>query len=172
MNELTHAFLLSVVVYDKTTGLFTRSGRKIGSHTKPKRSGNQYIQLSFFKKAYKAHRVAFFYVNGVWPQEEVDHINGDGTDNRWVNLRCCSRFENQRNKRFKSPSKHGIRGVRFRTDKKRWIASICGEENRIDKTFKSKIEAIEWRKKMELEMGYTVNHGDIMNERKDLRKVQ
>lgn len=57
---------------------------------------------------------------GMW----VDHINGDGLDNRRVNLRFASPTENARNKRVRKDSGTGIKGVRRRPSG-RWTARIC-----------------------------------------------
>src|SRR4029077_7435541 len=40
------------------------------------------------------HRLAFLWVNGEWPREEVDHVNRVKDDNRWANLREATRSEN------------------------------------------------------------------------------
>ncbi len=46
---------------------------------------------------YKAHRLAWFYVHGVWPKEQIDHINGDKADNCIANLRLADFSKNQAN---------------------------------------------------------------------------
>lgn len=60
----------------------------------------------------EAHRLAFLYMVGDWPPEEVDHINGDPLDNRWVNLRAVDRVTNQENlRRPRADNKTGYLGV-------------------------------------------------------------
>jgi hypothetical protein len=49
-------------------------------------------------KGYFAHRVIWTMVTGAWPDWEIDHINGDRADNRWVNLRAASRSQNSMNR--------------------------------------------------------------------------
>jgi hypothetical protein len=56
--------------------------------------------------------------------KETDHINGDGLDNRKINLRNCSHAENMHNCRKYKTNTSGYKGVSFRADKKRWIACI------------------------------------------------
>lgn len=62
-------------------------------------NGSGYIKIGFEGKRYYAHRLAFLYMNGVWPKE-IDHINGIRTDNRWVNLREVTRSINQQNRHY------------------------------------------------------------------------
>ncbi len=56
--------------------------------------GYQVIRLS--GRLYLAHRLAWLWMTGDWPQE-VDHINGLKHDNRWINLRMATRVQNMRN---------------------------------------------------------------------------
>jgi hypothetical protein len=59
------------------------------------------------------------------PNEEVDHINGDGLDNRRENIRLASPTQNQQNKRKQSaPASSRYKGVTFKTARGRWEASI------------------------------------------------
>ena len=82
-----------------------------------------YWQLWHKGKLYRAHRVVWFLVTGEDPGDKVvDHVNGDGLDNRFENLRLCEQKENVRNSRkscisrqkYKGVSKHGKRGYQAR----------------------------------------------------------
>lgn len=55
---------------------------------------------------------------------EVDHINGDGLDNRRANLRLATHAENGRNRRRDTRSSSGLKGVRFHTQRRKWQARI------------------------------------------------
>ena len=55
---------------------------------------------------------------------QVDHINGDRSDNRRLNLRICTREQNSRNRKIPSNNISGYKGVYFRSDKKQWMACI------------------------------------------------
>lgn len=61
--------------------------------------------------AYKAHRLAWFYVHGRWPTEQIDHINGERADNRIANLREAGRPENAKNRKRNVNNKSGFKGV-------------------------------------------------------------
>lgn len=93
-------------IYNPLLGTFYNpKGKRIGSYTK------KYGRLVYKGKEYTLARVAFFLMEGSWPEEEVDHINGDPQDNRWCNLRKCSRSENARNKKKRVTNKSGFKGV-------------------------------------------------------------
>lgn len=88
--------------YDKETGLFTwavagrgiKMGRIAGSTTT-----DGYWQIKVDFQAHRAHRLAWFFVYGAWPDGEIDHINGDRKDSRIVNLRVVDRAGNSQNRR-------------------------------------------------------------------------
>lgn len=104
------------LLYNNETGIFTRNcvmtGSSIGAvcgSLKP--SG--YVVISIKTKLYRAHRLAWFYCHGRWPNGDVDHINGNRSDNRIENLRESSRSENLCNSRVRKDNTSGARGVHF-----------------------------------------------------------
>lgn len=75
----------------------------------------------------------------------VDHINGDGLDNRRENLRLATQSENLRNRRkYKGSSKY--LGVGWNKWRGVWVATV-GYENRVLNlgTFKTEEEAARFR---------------------------
>lgn len=90
-------------------------GTVAGALTKPKPSGVQYRQISYTEKgkAYKvlAHVIAFVLHNGKYPDGQVDHLDGNGLNNRGVNLRDVSQRVNLCNARLNKRNVSGVKGV-------------------------------------------------------------
>jgi len=104
----------SLLDYNPDTGLFTRIKKiKYAKHETGSvagcKSGNGYIIINLLGVNYQAHRLAFLYMIGRMPKQCVDHINGNGEDNRWCNLREATRRENNLNRIV--PSTSGEKGV-------------------------------------------------------------
>jgi hypothetical protein len=68
-------------------------------------------QISFRGKPYSASRLAWFYMTGKWPNHEIDHRDGDATNDRWDNLRKAERWQNQANTGVYKTNKLGLKGV-------------------------------------------------------------
>lgn len=123
-------------------------------------AGKVYISIPVNRKYYKAHRLAFLYMLGRMPRQEVDHINGDGTDNRWENLREVDRTGNTMNQRRYRNNSTGITGVSFHSGIGMYTAYINVNGKRVhlgasDDFF----EACCLRKSAENRYGYHENHG-------------
>lgn len=116
---------LTPLKYDQKSGVFTwtesrgkgRKGAVAGSL-----GANGYIRIAFGGVRVPAHRLAWFFVHRRWPEQFIDHINGDRADNRIVNLREATESQNQGNQRLKKTSTSRIKGVRARAGK--WDAAI------------------------------------------------
>lgn len=70
-----------------------------------------YWRIALDGRRYKAHRLAWLYMIGEWPRAQIDHINGDRLDNRWINLREASQIQNSANMRTRDSNLIGIKGV-------------------------------------------------------------
>lgn len=99
-TQLTSERLRAVLSYDPVTGEFrrlvARQSRHIGKVAGTVCSGG-YIQIKVDGRLYLAHRLAWLYVHGCWPAEDVDHINGRRGDNRIANLRDVAPAINNQN---------------------------------------------------------------------------
>lgn len=127
---ITHDLLTSVLAYDPLTGVFTNitrrancvHGGEIAGHINSK--GYRVIKL--FQKAYKAHRLAVFYVTGEWPVGLVDHRNGNKDDNRIKNLRDVDKYINAQNRRVPVKGcESGLLGAhRGGWKSRKWVSKI------------------------------------------------
>jgi len=142
-KPLTQDRLKQLLDYDPDTGAFTRIGasRPQTMHwaSKPlgfiKRggtgAGGGYHMMCVDGRTYRAHRLAWLYVTGEWPEADVDHINGDRADNIWRNLRAASRSQNLQNMGKRRDNISGIKGVSFDAARGLWKAQICVNGRRI-----------------------------------------
>ena len=101
-NSLSQKYLREALHYDPDTGIFTwkvatASCVKVGAEAGCVKNDG-YRAIGMGGKSYKAHRLAWLYVHGEWPKEQIDHINHIRTDNRMENLRPASGGENAKTK--------------------------------------------------------------------------
>ena len=84
---------------------------------------NGYIVTAISGTRMSAHRLTYLYHFGVLP-ENIDHINGDRSDNRIENLRPCSDAENKHNTTMKQNNTSGVKGVTWNKKMGKWVAMI------------------------------------------------
>lgn len=110
------------LLYDGDTGEFRwgPSGEPAGNESKA-----GYISISINGKKYPAHRLAWYITYGYFPENEIDHINRDPSDNRIANLREVSRQCNARNTGNPSDNRSGVKGVSYCKTNGRWRATIA-----------------------------------------------
>jgi hypothetical protein len=132
-DALTLEFIRAILDYDPATGILRWRERpdyprKWNSRHAGKPAGcllRGYIQVRFAEHGvYPAHRLAWLLFTGAWPRDEIDHINGQGSDNRIKNLREADRSQNMWNKGKQSNNTTGYIGVRFRPHHGKWEARI------------------------------------------------
>lgn len=142
---ITQEHLKSVLHYNPETGLFTwlhtGTGRKknlsAGATTKV-----GYRTIYIKPERHFSHRLAWLYVYGVWPENQIDHINGDKSDNRIHNLREATFIENLRNRGKYKNNTSGYKGVYFDKKRNSWFAKIFHEKKSIHLgTYNTPIEA-------------------------------
>ena len=83
-----------------------------------------YRQGNILQRRQYAHRVAWVLHFGEWPHMHIDHVNGDRTDNRIVNLRLASRSNNQHNQGIRKSNTSGFKGVSWNRQCQKWSAWI------------------------------------------------
>lgn len=76
-------------------------------------SDKPYFQIQIDGVKYKRSRLAFLYMEGRWPAEMMDHINGDSADDRWLNLREASGTQNAWNHKKRAKASDLPMGVRI-----------------------------------------------------------
>lgn len=157
--NLTQEELKKYLHYSPETGIFTweiNNGNKAQKGTKAgylTRMG--YIHMTVNRKRYFAHRLAFLYMEGYLPENQVDHINRIRNDNRWCNLREVSCSCNHRNSTTKKTNTSGIKGVHWDTVNKKWRANIYPNKKHINLgRFITKLDAAKARWEAEKKYGY------------------
>jgi len=104
--------IIDQISYNPVTGMFHWIISKPKIHIGMRAGGlhtKGYRKIRINGKKYFEHRLAFLFMTGDWPEDQVDHINGVPDDNRWANLRLANNAQNQWNS--KSYSSTGHKGV-------------------------------------------------------------
>lgn len=139
-----------------STSQKTRVGDIAGSIKK----SDGYKRIKIAGKSYLSHRLAFLFMTGDWPKDQVDHIDHIRHNNRWDNIRPATRDENAMNQKLHSSNTSGVSGVSFDSIRLKWRARINKNGKRISLGyFKSKSDAVIARLKASDEIGYHKNHG-------------
>jgi hypothetical protein len=125
-ETLTHSAVKDMLHYDPESGIFTWRQRlsqraKIGMQAGCVSTVSGYVLLGIQRKLFHAHRLAWFYVHGAWPKHQIDHINGNRSDNRLVNLRDVPNQVNSQNTR---PKANRLVGASLHKKSGRWMARI------------------------------------------------
>lgn len=124
MTERLREFLS----YDPEAGVFlwkaVPSQRvKVGS-VAGSRNGNGYWKIGLDGRKHYAHRLAWLFVHGEWPADEIDHVNGIRDDNRLTNLRQATHAENCQNLSMNGKNRSGHPGVSWCARDRKWRADI------------------------------------------------
>lgn len=138
---LTQEYVKILFKYDSETGDLFRKERPRPHFKKDnswKRWNNRFANKSALSidkdgyriilidyRPYRVHRIAFLWMNGRWPKEDVDHKDGNRLNNKWENLREATRSQNNYNSKIHKNNTSGFKGVGRQLDNsEKWFARI------------------------------------------------
>lgn len=132
---LTQSKLKEVLNYDPDTGIFNWKIKtckkvcvgKIAGYISP----NGYIHIRINNQNYLGHRLAWLYVYGEFPKNDIDHINNNTADNKIINLRLATKSENAWNRKLQIDNTSGVKGVYWHANKNKWMARIMVNNKQI-----------------------------------------
>lgn len=176
MKHLPLEFAKEALKYDSETGLIVWRERPI-HHFKSERAQKSfnskfagkpagglerhgYVVIGLNDWVYKGHRIAWLITHGEMPQFELDHINGDRSDNRLCNLRHVEHGDNLRNCKRPKNNRSGHVGVIWHRGGRKWMAYVTARGERHHLGLHDTIEAaVSARSKAQRELGFHTNHG-------------
>ena len=136
-------------------GTRARAGKVAGNTCKD--TGYKFVKVN--GKSYVQHRLIWLLTTGGWPEFDVDHIDGNTSNNVWTNLRDVTTSINCKNSSLGSLNTSGYIGISYKARDKHWVAQFTLEGDRYYKGgFKTKEEAKVYRDSM-LDNSYHENHG-------------
>lgn len=156
-----------ILSYDASTGdlrlkidkLRTKAGEIATTQ-----GGRGYLKCEWKGEKQYAHRLAWLLHYGWWPDRNIDHINGNKSDNRIANLRLCDHQQNGRNRPEPGHNTSGVKGVWFRSRSKLWCAEIMVNRKKIYiGSFADKYDATIARKQAERKYFGEFRHGAVGN---------
>ena len=125
--------------YDPDTGIFiwkVRRSQRVLAGMCAGADTNGYRQIGIKGKRYRAARLAWLIMMGVWPKHQVDHKNRIKNDDRWLNLREFTIRQNQMNVGLRRDNTSGVKNVYFHKRSGKWRVSFQGK-NRDFPTFET-----------------------------------
>ena len=160
---MTQEKLKSILEYNPLTGIFKwvvkSSARTNICDIAGTVESQGYIHISIKSKKYKAHRLAFLYMNGYMPKM-VDHINRIKGDNRWCNLQEADHKINTRNRSKNKNNTTGANGVYWNSNSNKYQAQIRVDGKSISLGYHTEFhEAVNARKNAEVLYGFSETHG-------------
>ncbi len=128
-NTLTQSRLKELLSYDPETGLFVN---RIERNPRAKQGCSTgyantigYVVIQIDREKFGAHRLAWLYMTGEWPIQQIDHINRIRSDNRFSNLRQATFAENCHNMSVACSNTSGHQGVTWHKGRQKWQAQLA-----------------------------------------------
>lgn len=133
---VTQDRLQALMDYIPETGKFVRKVRRgrIGLAGSLAGTVNQkgYVVIEIDGRPYTAHRLAWLFVTGEMPKNQIDHLDRNKQNNAWSNLREATNAQNHQNRVEPLRSnKSGFLGVCFHKAAGKWVAQIKKDGRRI-----------------------------------------
>lgn len=149
VGTISYEELTRLLEYSEETGEFRwriwGQGRKPGKPAGALRANN-YWGIIINGRQYLAHRLAWFYVTGKWPELQVDHIDGNGINNRFNNLREASYAQQRANTPYHNTNTSGYRWVFWDAHKCKWLVQMRKNGKYTRRLFDNKYAAVMWSK--------------------------
>ena len=167
MNKSFVVQMQRAIAYNPATGDFTwkvsRGTVKAGDSAGSISDG--YLRIKFSGQRVFAHRLAWLFMYGRMPKDQIDHIDGDRTNNRITNLREVDHKTNHRNLRISPFNTSGVMGVGWHKPDQRWQARIKVDGLLMHLgNFADWFDAVCARKAAEAVYGFHKNHGKAFDE--------
>jgi len=87
-------------------------------------NGDGYISIYIYYKSYYTHRLAFLYMEGYLPENEIDHKDNNKINNKWNNLREVSHRCNLQNRNLLKNNTSGVNGIHWDKRSNRWVSRV------------------------------------------------
>jgi len=156
--------LKELLIYNPDTGDFSRrvgvKGHEAGEIVGTIRSDKQVV-ICVDYEFHRAHRLAWLYMTGNWPEDQIDHIDGNRGNNKWNNLRAATASQNQANRVYE-PGASGARGVHKHGNGWRAKIKLNGKIRYLG-TFPTVEEAAEAYKRARIELFGEYNHPEVLS---------
>lgn len=127
--RLTLDRLRELLEYDCDSGLFVRRfgirGHRTGEVVGTINKHLGYAAIMIDGELFYGHRLAWFYMTGEWPKHQIDHINLNKSDNRWMNLREATVSQNRANRIAQSNNTSGLKWVSWCKRREKWRATVA-----------------------------------------------
>lgn len=167
-TPLIQDILKTFLSYDKDTGIFTWKARYLANTPIGQVAGNVqgtlpdagYVQISLLGKLYSAHRLAWLYVYGKFPDKQLDHKDHNRTNNSINNLREATQHVNMKNKSMYYTNSSGYAGVEPHGNNWKARIGVNGTKVLLG-VFNTYEEAVAAKKAGEKLLAYHENHGLI-----------